>query len=135
MIAIIIIIGTVWIGLLIYFAWRIEKSHDFYYNTMVRRDEIRALWKANENLGRIYVLEDLPYLDLRLQCVEDTKEHLTKRLSENIKVRNKRYGKKDDIVWSFKPFKLEYWYTEEELDIINKSLYYTQCTSPKDKKK
>ena len=123
----IIIIGTVWIGFLIYFAWRIEKSHDFYYNTMVRRDEVRTLLKINEDLERKYVLEDSPYLDIKLQCVENTKEYLTNRLLENIKVRNKRYEKKDDIVWSFKPFKLEYWYTEEELDIINKSfthVYY-----------
>ena len=118
----IIIIGTVWIGLLIYFAWRIKKSHDFYYNTMVRGDEVRTLWKINEDLERKYVLEDSPYLEIKLQCVKDTKEYLTKRLNENIKVRNKRYEKKDDIVWSFKPFKLESWYTEEELDIINKSL-------------
>jgi hypothetical protein len=101
---------------------------------MVRRDDIRRLWEINEDLKKKYVLEDSDYLELKLQCVEDTKEYLVKRLHENIKVRNKRCGKKDTIVWSFKPFKLESWYTPEELDIINKSLYYT-CTSLEDKKK
>lgn len=129
-----IIIGVVWIALIAYFGWRDKKSSDFYYNTMVRRDDIRRLWEINEKLERKYVLEDSDYLELKLQCVEDTKEYLVKRLHENIKVRNKRCGKKDTIVWSFKPFKLEAWYSPEELDIINKSLYYT-CTSLEDKKK
>jgi hypothetical protein len=132
-----IIIGVVWIvlsGIFGYFGWRDKKSSDFYYNTMVRRDDIRRLWEINEDLKKKYVLEDSDYLELKLQCVEDTKEYLVKRLHENIKVRNKRCGKKDTIVWSFKPFKLESWYTPEELDIINKSLYYT-CTSLEDKKK
>ena len=132
-----IIIGVVWIvlsGIFGYFGWRDKKSSDFYYNTMVRRDDIRRLWEINEELERKYILEDSDYLELKLQCVEETKEYLVKRLHENIKVRNKRCGKKDTIVWSFKPFKLEAWYTPEELDIINKSLYYT-CTSLEDKKK
>lgn len=132
-----IIIGVVWIvlsGIFGYFGWRDKKSSDFYYNTMVRKDDIRRLWEINEDLKKKYVLEDSDYLELKLQCVEETKEYLVKRLHENIKVRNKRCGKKDTIVWSFKPFKLEAWYTPEELDIINKSLYYT-CTSLEDKKK
>lgn len=130
-----IIIGTVWIALIAYFGWRDLKSYDFYYNTMVRRDDVRRLWEINEELERKYILEDSEYLGLKLQCVEDTKEYLVKRLHENIKTRNNKYKNRTDIIWSLKPFKLEAWYTEEELDIINKSLYYTSCTSLEDKKK
>lgn len=130
-----IIIGIVWIALIAYFGWRDLKSYDFYYNTMVRRDDVRRLWEINEELERKYILEDSEYLRLKLQCVEDTKEYLAKRLHENIKTRNTKCKNRNDIIWSFKPFKLEAWYTEEELDIINKSLYYTSCTSLKDKKK
>ena len=130
-----IIIGVVWIALIAYFGWRDLKSYDFYYNTMIRRDDVRRLWEINEELERKYVLEGSEYLELQLQCVQDTKEHLVKRLHENIKTRNAKCENRNNIIWSFKPFKLEAWYTEEELDIINKSLYYTQCTSLKDKKK
>lgn len=129
-----IIIGTVWIALIGYFGWRDKKSYDFYYDTMIRKSDIRRLWEINEELERRYVLEDSDYLELKLRCVEDTKEHLVKRLQENIRTRNTKYKDRKDIIWSFKPFKLEAWYTEEELDTINKSLYYT-CTSLKDKKK
>lgn len=129
-----IIIGIVWIALIAYFGWRDLKSYDFYYNTMVRRDDVRRLWEINEELERKYVLEDSDYLELKLQCVEDTKEYLVKRLHENIKTRNTKCKNRNDIIWSFKPFKLEAWYSPEELDIINKSLYYT-CTSLEDKKK
>ena len=75
-----IIIGIVWIALIGYFGWRDLKSYDFYYDTMVRKSDIRRLWEINEELKRRYILEDSDYLGLKLQCVEDTKEYLVKRL-------------------------------------------------------